>query len=45
VQVLETLDPETEWMARKALLRGDAPAPSICPDAKLGRGTPAEPVA
>ena len=44
VQVLETLDPETEWAARKALLRGDAPAPSICPDANLRRGTP-EPVA
>ena len=45
VQFLETLDPATEWEARKALLRGDAPAPSICPDTNLRPGTSAEPVA
>ena len=45
VQFLETLDPGTEWEARKALLRGDAPAPSICPDTNLRPGTSAEPVA
>ena len=29
VQFLETLDPATEWQARKALLRGAVPTPLV----------------
>jgi ATP-dependent Lhr-like helicase len=29
VQILETLDPASEWQARKALLRGAIPAPLV----------------
>ena len=29
VQFLETLDPGSEWEARKALLRGAVPAPLV----------------
>ena len=32
VQFLETLEPQDEWQAQKALLRGAMPAPSIAPD-------------
>jgi ATP-dependent Lhr-like helicase len=32
VQFLETMAPQDEWQAHKALLRGAAPAPSIAPD-------------
>jgi hypothetical protein len=35
VQFLETLDPSTEWEARKALLRVAGPTPSIDPGAKV----------
>jgi ATP-dependent Lhr-like helicase len=32
VQFLESLEPQDEWQAHKALLRGAMPAPSIAPD-------------
>jgi hypothetical protein len=35
VQFLETLDPSTEWEARKALLRVAGSTPSIDPGAKV----------